>query len=25
LRTPIDVISDFLHQPCRMYWPNTVR
>jgi transposase InsO family protein len=24
LRTPIDVISDFLHQPCRMYWPNTI-
>jgi transposase InsO family protein len=23
LRTPIQVISDFVHQPCRMYWPNT--
>ena len=23
LRTPIDVISDFVHQPCRMYWPST--
>jgi hypothetical protein len=24
LRTRIDVISDFLRRPCRMYWPNTV-
>ena len=23
LRTPIDVISDFTRQQCRMYWPNT--
>jgi transposase InsO family protein len=23
LRTPIDVISDFVHQQCRMYWPST--
>lgn len=24
LRTPIEVISDFVHQPCRMYWPSTL-
>ena len=23
LRTPIDVISDFVQRPCSMYWPNT--
>jgi transposase InsO family protein len=23
LRTPIEVISDYVHQPCRMYWPHT--
>ncbi len=23
LRTPIEVISAFVHQPCRIYWPNT--